>query len=48
MIVDSQNSVPIELEVVEELPIGSRIGQIKALDLDEDGNSVIDYAIIGT
>ncbi len=33
--------------VEEELPIGSRIGDVEALDEDEGDNAVIDYAIIG-
>ena len=42
-----QNSVPLELVVEEELPIGSRIGDVQAIDEDEGDNAVIEYAIIG-
>ena len=42
-----QNSVPLELTVKEELPIGSKIGEVQAIDEDEGDNAVIDYAIIG-
>ena len=31
----------------EELPIGSKIGEVQAIDEDEGDNAVIDYAIIG-
>jgi len=42
-----QNSVPLELVVDEELPIGSQIGEVQAIDEDEGDNAIIDYAIIG-
>ena len=41
-----RNSVPIELEVMEEIPLGSQIGQVYAVDQDEGENAVIEYAII--
>ena len=41
-----RNSVPVELEVREEIPLGSEIGQVAAIDDDEGENAVIDYAII--
>ena len=37
----------MELVVEEELPVGSRIGDVHAIDEDEGDNAVIDYAIIG-
>ena len=37
----------MELVVEEELPVGSRIGDVHAIDDDEGDNAVIDYAIIG-
>jgi hypothetical protein len=37
----------LELVVEEELPIGSAIGEVQAIDDDEGDNAVIDYAIIG-
>jgi hypothetical protein len=42
-----KNSVPFEIEVTEEIPVGSRIGQVDALDQDEGDNAVVQYAIIG-
>ena len=41
-----RNSVPVELEVMEEIPLGSEIGQVVAIDEDEGENAIIDYAII--
>lgn len=32
----------------EELPLGTQIGFVKAIDEDSGDNAVIDYAIIGT
>jgi hypothetical protein len=37
----------LELVVDEELPIGSQIGEVQAIDEDEGDNAIIDYAIIG-
>ena len=37
----------MELVVDEELPIGSQIGEVQAIDEDEGDNAIIDYAIIG-
>ena len=44
--IDLQNSVPIELEVTEEQPLGTEIGEVFAMDMDEGENAVIDYAVI--
>ena len=41
-----RNSVPIELQVTEEIALGSKIGEVFAIDLDEGENSQIEYAII--
>ena len=41
-----KNSVPLSMEVEEELPIGSKIGEVNAIDRDIGENAVIDYAII--
>ena len=41
-----RNSVPIELQVTEEIKLGSKIGEVSAIDLDEGENSEIEYAII--
>ena len=30
----------------EEIPVGSRIGEVSAVDADEGDNAVIDYAIV--
>lgn len=43
-----QNSVPIELEVLEEIPLDTVIGTVQAVDNDEGENAVIEYAIVGT
>jgi hypothetical protein len=42
-----RNSVPVEIAVPEELPVGTPIGQVTAVDRDEGENAIIDYAIIG-
>ena len=42
-----KNSVPMEIEVMEELPIGSVIGKIQAVDKDLGENALVEYAIIG-
>ena len=42
-----KNSVPLSMEVEEELDIGSSIGQVEAIDQDIGENAVIDYAIVG-
>ena len=36
----------MEIEVQEEIPLGSRIGEVAAVDADEGDNAVIDYAIV--
>lgn len=38
--------MPVELEVEEEIPVGSRIGEVSAVDADEGDNAVIDYEIV--
>ena len=40
------NSVPMEIEVREELPMNSPIGQVKAVDEDIGENADIEYAIV--
>ena len=42
-----QNSVPIEIEVLEEIPLGTVIGTVQAVDTDQGENAVIEYAIVG-
>ena len=39
-------SPPIELNIEEELPVGSKVGIIEAIDEDIGENGMIDYAII--
>ena len=46
-ILSFQNSVPIEVEIVEESPAGTVVGTVRAVDADEGENAIIDYAIIG-
>jgi hypothetical protein len=41
-----QNSVPLTMEVAEEIPVGIRIGEVAAVDQDVGINAEIDYAII--
>ena len=41
-----RNSVPLTLDVEEELPIGSQLGEVAAIDRDIGANADIDYAII--
>ena len=41
----AQNSVPLTMEVTEEIPVGIRIGEVAAVDQDEGVNAEIDYAI---
>ncbi len=41
-----QNSVPLRMEVTEQIPVGIRIGEVAAVDQDEGANAEIDYAII--
>lgn len=41
-----RNSVPLTMEVTEEIPVGIRIGEVAAVDLDQGINAEIDYAII--
>ena len=41
-----KNSVPLRLEVVEEMEIGTKIGMVAAVDKDIDRNAEIGYAII--
>lgn len=42
-----QNSVPIELEVMEEIDPGTTIGFVEAVDHDVGKNALVDYAIVG-
>ena len=44
--VRQRNSVPLSLEVEEELEIGTMIGTVTAVDEDTGKNALIDYAII--
>lgn len=39
--------MPIEIETVEEVPLGTRIGHVTAVDNDQGENAIIEYAIIG-
>lgn len=41
-----RNSVPLMMEVEEEMPINMKIGEVIAIDKDIGKNAVIDYAII--
>ena len=41
-----KNSVPLSMEVEEEQPVGTRLGEVTAVDRDIGANAVIDYAII--
>ena len=41
-----RNSVPISMEIQEELPVGTKLGEINAIDKDIGENAIIDYAII--
>lgn len=41
-----RNSVPLTMEVLEEMEIGNQIGTVSAVDEDEGRNAEIDYAII--
>ena len=41
-----RNSVPLMMEVEEEMEIGTQIGQVTAVDRDIGENAIIDYAII--
>ena len=41
-----QNSVPLMMEVEEEMPINMKIGEVIAIDKDIGKNAIIDYAII--
>ena len=36
-----KNSVPLRLEVVEEMALGSKIGAVTAVDEDIDRNSIL-------
>ena len=42
-----RNSVPLRMEVLEEVDLGRTIGTVQAVDDDEGLNAEIDYAIIG-
>jgi hypothetical protein len=41
-----RNSVPLSMEVAEELETGTKIGEVTAVDEDIGKNALIDYAII--
>jgi len=41
-----RNSVPLMMEVEEEMPINMKIGEVIAIDKDIGKNAIIDYAII--
>jgi len=41
-----RNSVPLMMEVEEEMPINMKIGEVIAIDKDIGRNAIIDYAII--
>ncbi|XP_017756092.1 PREDICTED: cadherin-23 [Eufriesea mexicana] len=42
----SLDSPPIELTVLEENPVGTKVGVIEAIDEDIDENGMIDYSIV--
>jgi len=42
----SLDSPPIELNVLEEVPVGSKVGVIEAIDEDIGENGMIDYEIV--
>lgn len=42
----SLDSPPIELSVPEEMPVGTKVGVIEAIDEDIDENGMIDYEIV--
>lgn len=42
----SLDSPPIELNVLEEMPVGSKVGVIEAIDEDIGDNGMIDYEIV--
>ena len=44
--VRQRNSVPLSMQVEEEMEIGSKIGEVVAVDEDTGKNAIIDYAII--
>ena len=41
-----KNSVPLSMEVEEELEAGTRLGEVTAIDEDIGENAAINYAII--
>jgi len=41
-----RNSVPLSMQVEEELDIGTKIGEVMAVDEDTGRNAITDYAII--
>ena len=41
-----RNSVPVEIESYEEIPVGSIIGRVRAIDRDLGDNAIVDYAIV--
>ena len=42
-----KNSVPVEIEAIEEMPLNTVLGRVQAQDEDEGENAIIGYAIIG-
>lgn len=43
-----QDDPPVVMLVQEEVPIGTEIGRLRAIDEDIEENAAIDYAIICT
>ena len=41
-----KNSVPLSMDVDEELELGTRLGEVTAIDEDIGENAAINYAII--
>ncbi len=42
----SQNSVPQEMVLEEEVPPGTEVGRVRARDEDEGENAAVDFAIV--
>lgn len=42
-----QDEKPLQINVKEEVPIGTVLGSVEAIDLDEKQNAEIGYLIIG-
>ena len=41
-----RNSVPLEIETMEEVRVGTLIGNVTAVDKDLGENAVVEYAIV--